>query len=798
MAAKHCNGLPAKPTGNQLNRREFLRRTGVGAAAVATFSLAQRLGAIESITKEIPRHRSLPLTGFHAYASAQSIAAGETIRFHVSSTVPYRLSVCRLGRAVDQPDADEVLHEFPESPATPQAIHCGSYVHVAKSLIGTRSAFTLECWVRPWHLDAYQGLITQHDFPSSCSFGLFIAPRGEIAFYLGDGGQYRAECLHTGGKLAVRKWHHIVGTWDGLTKTLCINGKQVGQWAFSTRFEAGAAPLRLAAYSENGMADKFLDGDLAMMAIYNRVLGEEEILMRFNNQGRQPATGSDVLACWPFREERGEHIADVSRFHRHGQIINRATWMIGGPSFDASKVSRYGDYDPSNDPKRGHGLRFASDDLYDCRWRATQEWRLPAAAKSGMYVGRVQFELNRKPMQYDVMFIVRKSARRPKAPILVLCSSNTWLAYSATPFAANSTGKQFWGTDGRPNSDPSAPAYCCYRDHHAGQPTYQIGLRLPWPAASPDVLYSDVNVGYSHLARTERFLHAWLEMNGYEFDVATDLDLHRNPAMLRGYKTLMINGHSEYWSREAYGGVDRYLRQGGTTIVLSGNTMFWRVSFDGDVMECRKFGSHIGGRTHAAIGELFHSHDGRRGSLMRECNLPAWRVIGLDCGGWAGTGAQNFGIYRANAPDHFLFQQPEPIALSKGDVFGQPPNGGLPKAVGHEWDVRLTTLRQMTKRVPSGASLPDEPKGIITLAHGVGQGDMVLDYFAAPAKTVDDTLAEMIYWERPEGGKIFNAGAIGAGWALASDPNLSALFRNVLHHFGVRRNGVQLPKLNAS
>jgi hypothetical protein len=37
---------------------------------------------------------------------------------------------------------------------------------------------------------------------------------------------------------------------------------------------------------------------------------------------------------------------------------------------------------------------------------------------------------------------------------------------------------------------------------------------------------------------------------------------------------------------------------------------------------------------------------------------------------------------------------------------------------------------------------------------------------------------DMIYWERPQGGTVFNAGAIGFGWALDADPKLSKL----LHH----------------
>jgi N,N-dimethylformamidase len=47
----------------------------------------------------------------------------------------------------------------------------------------------------------------------------------------------------------------------------------------------------------------------------------------------------------------------------------------------------------------------------------------------------------------------------------------------------------------------------------------------------------------------------------------------------------------------------------------------------------------------------------------------------------------------------------------------------------------------------------------------------------------------MIYWERPEGGRVFNSGSIGTGWALLSDTKLQQLLRNVLFHFGVSKNG---------
>jgi hypothetical protein len=46
----------------------------------------------------------------------------------------------------------------------------------------------------------------------------------------------------------------------------------------------------------------------------------------------------------------------------------------------------------------------------------------------------------------------------------------------------------------------------------------------------------------------------------------------------------------------------------------------------------------------------------------------------------------------------------------------------------------------------------------------------------------------MIWWKRPGGGQVFNAGCIASGWAVHADPRLQALVRNVLHRFGVERD----------
>jgi len=45
--------------------------------------------------------------------------------------------------------------------------------------------------------------------------------------------------------------------------------------------------------------------------------------------------------------------------------------------------------------------------------------------------------------------------------------------------------------------------------------------------------------------------------------------------------------------------------------------------------------------------------------------------------------------------------------------------------------------------------------------------------------------AEIVYWERPEGGRVFHTGSIATAWAMYYDESLGKLVRNVLHHFKV-------------
>ena len=722
--------------------------------------------------------------------------AGETISFHVSSSEPYRFSILRLGLDADSMDG-ETFHEDPsEHPARPLPIHPGSYIHVEKALPAEDPvrALSLECWVRPWRVDRAAGLIAQSESGRPGGMGLLALSGGRVGFLLGPRGSSGDDAILVTAEKAIEvgRWSHVGAVWDGAEKRIHVDGRCVARRATPAAALTGGSVLRVGALGEDGVASGFLDGDIASPAIHGRALDDAEMARRFEERGLVPIRGDRLLAYWPLDEERGGAVRDASGQERRGVIVNHGTWMVGGPSYHGG-APRFGAYDPARDERRGHGLRLASDDLYDCRWEAAHQWTAPRDARPGFHVALARYTMGGRSFVYPITFIVRARSDAPKAPILLLASTNTWRAYGATPFAAAAADARLLvGTDGMANGPGDPPAFSFYRRHAAGQGTYQVGLRMPCVAAGPLVHYGD-RTAYSHLARAERFTQIWLERNGYEYDMACDLDLHREPDLPGRHRVVIVNGHSEYWSVPMYENMLRHLESGGNMVVLSGNTLFWRVSFDEEsgVLECRKADAPGDQVPLEKRGECWHSQDGLRGGLLAECGYPGWNLCGLTTLGWIDPGnASHFTPFTVEAPEHFLFREPVPVGAGRGDPIGEACDGGFPRANGHEVDVRVSTLKRILEAAPPpGAAHPDDPPGIVLLAAGRGwpRGTATFDYWVRSVRPQVPLGGEIIYWERPGGGRVFNVGAIGAGWTLAADGKLAALVANALHHFGVPR-----------
>lgn len=804
-------------------RREFLS-TGASIAAGAMLTNleptafaaeCEQLGPTKNeAVGSIPPHRPLPLTGVHLYTDRPNYRAGDSLTAFVSATLPYQFEVVRLGDDLDSPAQDEVLHSQRIEKPVMQPIHPGSYIHVERGLPPEPfDALTLECWVRVWNVHEPQGIVTQLD--DGNGIGLIVLPDGTPAFFTGECAN-PAETKHRGeAKLTLpgnptfyayvtppANWHHLVAVVGEGRKTLWLDGRRIGSWEWKQPIKPAQAPLRMGALGREGKTAGLLDADVAMPVVYVRALTEVEIRTRYAERGLIPPTiDAGVLGCWPLSEERGETAADLSGAARTGRIVNHATWMIGGPSF-LPAIARYRrDYVPAKDATRGHGLRLASDDLYDCRWQPTFSVNLPKNARPGLYALRGRFTEDGQERMTHAVFVVRQAADAEPAPIALLFATNTWKAYSGASFGpawpgvlANVGNK---GYQPKPD-DPLAP-YCFYRFHRAGQPTYQLGWRLPWPAASPYALVSTPEIGYSHVSRADRFTQRWLEQNGYRYDALSDLDLHRDPHALDGVKVLFIVGHSEYWTREAMRRVREFLDRGGNVVCLSGNTMYWRVthSDDDQILECRKADAWGMQLADYMRGECWHEHDQRRGGVPRDCGDPEWQTLGVEFCAAAAMTETAKGAFHVVDAAHPFFHQPHETGLKAGERFGFDRERPSRQPIGHETDLRISTLMEFTSRMSPLAGMPSgqqDPPGIQLLAVGRldsnGTLGVIRDYahrvLPVAIRRRDDSLCDVIHWRRPSGGQVFAAPSISAGWTLASCPQWSTMMKNVLHHFGIR------------
>jgi hypothetical protein len=136
----------------------------------------------------------------------------------------------------------------------------------------------------------------------------------------------------------------------------------------------------------------------------------------------------------------------------------------------------------------------------------------------------------------------------------------------------------------------------------------------------------------------------------------------------------------------------------------------------------------------------------------------------------------SFAAFHVAEPAHFLFHEPEQVPLTAQGTIGEKCLNGT-KASGYEMDA-----------TPQVVGIASEPTpGLVTLASALGQ--FSIEYSGADPFHG----ADLIYWERPEGGQVVNAGSIGFSGALAVDPGVGALIRNVLAHFGVPRGQAGKP-----
>ena len=348
----------------------------------------------------------------------------------------------------------------------------------------------------------------------------------------------------------------------------------------------------------------------------------------------------------------------------------------------------------------------ASGQNYNCRsyshgcgWDTTYQYVVPNGLPSGIYAANLTNDFGE---QSYISFVIKGPAGNGSR-ILVMASTNTWQAYN------HWSNQSFYQYD-LSEENHNSTIVTFHRPNLVDNPTVDDG----------------------HLVGAELHLHRWLANNNYNFDVAADIDLHQNEALLNDYDVLMLNVHPEYWTLEMYNHMIRFLNGGGKLMYLGGNGVYWRVALLRDRIEVQK----EGGR---------HLYTSGIGGTFRSLQMSESRHLGVQ---YTRAGIHTFAPYEAFNTDHWIYENTGVVA---GQLIGENSLNG-PGASGGETD-------KLAENSPEN----------ITLL-GIGTNP-------------DNGGARMIYYENPNGSKVFSVGSISYTGSLAVDSVISQMTKNVLDNF---------------
>lgn len=345
---------------------------------------------------------------------------------------------------------------------------------------------------------------------------------------------------------------------------------------------------------------------------------------------------------------------------------------------------------------------------------------------------------------------------KPQAPIAVLASSNTWLAYNNFGGRSNYINARSLPEEPVVNARQDLIRYTRAGSFNEWGFVDDEYLPLSFERPEPgnvvreqeevtDPIEGRLPCG---MAPAEWRLLGWLEREGFEYDYYSEQQLHDGELDLDAYRILMLSVHPEYWSRTMYQQVKDWVwNQGGKLMYLGGNGLNCEVEFleDGRI----RFLTHLAPSTGGALGMPDPANPERYlESRMHRTLESEATLLGVVC---TESGIMTAAPYRVMNAEHWVFSG---TGLRNGDLFGE---------------------RSLQERIHGGASghetdklSPHSPAGTVLLAKGVNR---------------DEGGAEIVCYETPSGGAVFSVGSITYVPCLLVDDSISRITANVITRF---------------
>jgi N,N-dimethylformamidase len=393
-------------------------------------------------------------------------------------------------------------------------------------------------------------------------------------------------------------------------------------------------------------------------------------------------------------------------------------------------------------------------------WSQPITYILPDNLDSGLYT--INLRTNISSQNYSMTFVLSPSIDNcgKNSRILVLASTNNWQTYNI--WGGRSRYRNFENSHSNKLIDKlmvlglrfipesiktlikkslKGRAVVTIKDHPDNFQFKRLSIKRPHPNCSIDGESAE-SVFTSHLAAGEWRVLAWLEREGYKYDLISGFQLHNNPEILKAYDVLILSTHCEYWTKEMFKGLEDFYKAGGSLLNLSGNSIYREVEFfeDGS-LQC--------------ISLRFAD------SAQDESKLIGVR---FDMRGYGSCAP-----YKVIRPAHWAF---DGTNLKKDDLFAKESLNNFRSNSSKNFDLDPASNPGMAPLTGNGGSgwetdkiTQSAPDDIVLLAKGTNKRNGG---------------ADMIIRESPSGNLMFSASSITFGGVLLIDSSSSILVNNIL------------------
>ena len=517
-----------------------------------------------------------------------------------------------------------------------------------------------------------------------------------------------------------------------------------------------------------------------------------------------PSDDPALLEAWCYTDAISYAPGDVISFHTSTTALMHSIEVVRDGAAPATV------YQVNELP----GQRYETPaDCYarGCGWPVAHRWTVPADLPSGGYLVLTRAtDAQGDSVEHQHFFVVRAPREQRRADLLLVCATNTWVAYNGWGGASH-----YEGNVHGPDENCMSPRLHLHRPWARGQVWLPEGApRIPVeaaPAIGAVPRYASLEYAFANgfskyyaaagWASYERHFVVWAENNGYRLDFATQHDLHLRPDVVADYPCVVIVGHDEYWSAAMRDTVDAYV-DGGGRVARFGANFLWQVRLEdeGQVQVCYKYPAPY----HPGVNDPLEESAPRLLTGIWEnakVGRPGALTFGLSgaYGVYArlgGANPRNSGAFTVFQPRHWAFAGTD---LYYGDNFG-----GAAGIFGYETDAVPYTFGN---GLPVPIADPGVPASLQILAMGfattfeedhgnkgtrlyAGDADRTLMALSLYGDTSAESIARCQYGAGMVGhftrgrGEVFNGGS--CEWVNGlrlCEPVTERITRNVLDRF---------------